>query len=719
MTSNNCIEITRADDGIVTLTIAMDGPANVINEAFIEDFAAAVAGLEAEEGLSGVIVTSGREHFVLGGDIDMLFALKPGDEARVFSMLTRLKDGKRRLERLPVPVVAALNGTALGGGYELALACNRRIAVDRADLRIGLPEVGLGLLPGGGGLVRLVQLLGLEAAMPFLLEGKRLAPAQALKAGLIDEVVPDTDALMARARAWIGEVAGDAEAAAQPWDRKGHRIPGGSANSPANAGKIAAGAAMLYRKTLGLQPAPAHILDVMVEAAGRLDLDSALRYESRRFVSLVNRPETKNMISALHYDMRRVARGEGRPAEIAPTQVKRLGVIGAGMMGHGIAWSAARTGLEVVLADRSPEDAARGVAACKALADKRVARGRMDRAEADAIVARIQPTAEPRDLAGCDMVIEAVFEKLDVKDAVLARHEPLLEAGAVWASNTSTLPITRLAESAQRPENFVGLHFFSPVDRMRLVEIIRGEKTSEETLARAFDFVRQIGKLPVLVRDAPGFFTSRVINTKAAEALEMVWEGLDPARIENLGRQAGFPVGMLTLVDEIGLTLPVDIFDTNVAMGLIRAEDDPTPGARALMREMAFTLDRKGKAAGGGFFDYRPDGGKTLWPGLARWRREGHAIPDADIRDRMLFRAVIESLRCLEEGVIEHACDGNIASLLGISAPMHTGGYIQFVNTYGLDRFVARCDELAAAYGPRFAAPDIARRHAETGEPIR
>ena len=718
MNGKDCIDYAHVPDGIVTLTVAMEGPANVINEAFIENFRNAVDRLENEKDLRGVILASGREHFALGGDIDMLFALKPGDEAHVMDLLSRLKDAKRRLERLPVPVVAAIGGTALGGGYELALACNRRIAVDRPGLRIGLPEVGLGLIPGGGGVVRLTQMLGLEAAMPFLLEGRQLTPAQALKAGLIDETVSDAGALLARARAWIEEVAGDAQAALQPWDRKGYRIPGGSANSPANAARIAVGAAMLYKKTLGLQPAPGHILDVMTEAAGRLDVDSALRYESRRFVSLVNRPETKNMISALHYDMRKVARGEGRPEGIAPAPVERLGVIGAGMMGHGIAWAAARAGIRVVLGDRTSEEAERGLAACRALAEKRVSRGRLSRSEAEAIIARIRPSADTGDLAGCDMIIEAVFEKLDVKDAVLARHEPVLDKDAVWASNTSTLPITRLARNARRPENFIGLHFFSPVDRMRLVEIITGEKTSEDTLARAYDFVAQIGKLPVLVKDSPGFFTSRVINTKAAEALEMVWEGLDPARIENLGRQAGFPVGMLTLVDEIGLTLPVDIFDTNVAMGLIRAEDDPTPGARALLREMAFTLGRKGKAAGGGFFDYHRNGRKSLWPGLARWRRAEHAIPDDDIRDRMLFRAVIESLRCLEDGVIGHACDGNIASLLGIGAPMHTGGYIQFVNTYGPERFVARCDELAAAYGPRFTAPGIARNHARTGEPI-
>ena len=698
-------------DGIVTITMDMDGPVNSMNAAFGPLFAEVADRLVAEDALAGVVITSAKETFFAGGDLKMLSSVKPGEEQGVFEMVEGIKASMRKLEKLPVPVVAAINGAALGGGFEICLACNRRIALDGRKVRVGQPEVSLGLLPGGGGCVRLTYLLGLEGAMPYLLEGRQLDAAGALKAGLVDETVAQAEDLLPRAKAWIKEVQGDAAAATQPWDTKGYRIPGGPSNAPANAAKIAGASAMLYKKTRGLLPAPVMILDIMVEAAGKVDFDTAMRYESRKFAALVPRPETKNMISAFFFDLNKVNNGASRPKDIPRAKVQKVGIIGAGMMGQGIAYSSAMAGIQVVLKDVSMEGAEKGKAYTEMLLNKRVQKGRMTEEKRDAVLALITPTTNTSDLAGCDLVIEAVFERIDVKDQVLAEHEAVLDESAVWGSNTSTLPISRLAKTAARPENFIGLHFFSPVDKMPLLEIIVGEKTSDETLARAFDYALQIRKTPIVVNDATGFYTSRTIGTKIYEAIEMVAEGLDPIRIDALGKAVGFPVGMLSLVDELKLHLLLDVHDTQIEMGLTKPEDQPNPAAMDLLREMVTTHQRRSRAEGGAFFDYS-DQGKTLWPGLAKWRKDGHEIPDQDIKDRMLFRPVIESLKCLEEGVLRNVADANIGSIMGIGAPAYTGGYVQFINTYGLDRFVARCEELAAKYGSRFAPPKILQDHA-------
>lgn len=701
----------KDSDGIVTITMDMDGPVNAMNADFGPLFADAVAKLEAEGGLTGVVISSAKDTFFAGGDLNMLLSVQPGEEQATFDMVEAIKASMRKLEKLPVPVVAAINGAALGGGYEICLACNRRIALDGRKVKIGLPEVSLGLLPGGGGVVRLTNLLGLQSAMPFLMEGRQVDAGGALKAGLIHETVSTVEELLPRAKAWIKDVQGDALAAVQPWDTKGYRLPGGVSNSPGNAAKISAASAMLYQKTRGLLPAPEKILDIMVEAAGRLDFDTALRYESRKFAALVPLPETKNMISAFFFSLNKVNSGASRPGGIAQSKISKVGIIGAGMMGQGIAYSSAMAGIEVVLKDVTMEGAEKGKAYTERLLNKRVEKGRATEEKRDAVLSLIKPTTDAAELSGCDLVIEAVFERVDIKDGVLAEHEDILAEGAVWGSNTSTLPITRLASSAKRPENFIGLHFFSPVDKMPLLEIIVGEKTSDETLAKAFDYALQIRKTPIVVNDSTGFYTSRTIGTKIYEAVEMVAEGLDPARIDALGRAVGFPVGLLSLLDELKLWLLLDVHDTQVGMGLMDHEGHPNLGALNLLRELVETHGRRSRAEGGAFFDYC-DAGKSLWPGLEKWRKEGHEIPDEDIKDRMLFRPVIESLKCLEEGVLRNVPDANIGSIMGIGAPVHTGGYVQFVNTYGLDRFVRRCEDLAAKYGSRFEPPQILREHA-------
>ncbi|MEY8838266.1 3-hydroxyacyl-CoA dehydrogenase NAD-binding domain-containing protein [Cribrihabitans sp. XS_ASV171] len=697
-------------DGVVTVTMDMDGPVNAMNAQFWPLFTETMDKLEAEDGLKGVIWTSAKDTFFAGGDLKMLKGIDKDGVQGLFDSVEATKAVMRRMEKQPVPHVAAINGAALGGGYEICLACSYRIAADNPKTKIGLPEVTLGLLPGGGGVVRLTYLLGLEAAMPFLLEGKQVGPEKAKAAGLIHEVVPAAD-LLSRAKDWILSVQGDAEAITQPWDAKGYKIPGGPSTAPKNMQRIAGAAAMLYKKTRGLMPAPAKILDIMTESAGKLDFDTALRYETRRFVSLTPLATTKNMIETLFFGMNKVNGGASRPKDIPPSKVERLGILGAGMMGQGIAYSAAMAGLPVVLKDVSLEAAERGKGYTAGILEKRVKRGQMTEEQASDVLARITPTDKAEDIRGCDLIIEAVFEQIDVKDKVLAEHEALLAEGGFWGSNTSTLPITRLATGSACPENFVGLHFFSPVDKMPLLEIIAGEKTSDETLARAFDFARQIRKTPIIVGDSTGFYTSRTIGAKIIEAVELVAEGHDPVRVDTLSRLTGMPTGMLSLLDEVQIKLVVDIYDTQVEMGLLDPEKEQNPKARAMLAEMRGQHSRHGRATGKGFYDYSPEG-KTIWPGLEAWRKPEAKISDQDIKDRILFRAVLESLRCLEEGVLRSVADGNVGSILGIGAPVHTGGYIQFVNTYGLDRFVARCEELSAKYGERFTPPSILREHA-------
>jgi 3-hydroxyacyl-CoA dehydrogenase/enoyl-CoA hydratase/3-hydroxybutyryl-CoA epimerase len=695
----------KDDSNVVTITMDMEGPVNLMNAEFAPLLAKTMEKLESEEYLTGVILGSAKKTFFAGGDLRWLSSIEAGDEQQFFEGIESMKAIMRRLERLPVPVVAAINGTALGGGFEICLCCNHRIAWNDRSVKLGQPEVALGLLPGAGGVVRMTHLLGLEAAMPYLVEGRQVSSEEALAAGLIDGTVDHLDKLHKRARSWINEIQHEPDAAKQPWDRVGYKIPGGSSNSARIAPRIGVASAMLFKKTRGLLPAPECILDVMVEA-GRMDFDAALRIESRKFAGLITRAETKNLINAFFFDMNKVKGGANRPKEFSVSKVKKLGIIGAGMMGQAIAFVAAVAGIKVVLKDVSLEAAKDGKRYSKRLCEKRVEKRQMTTEESASALTLILPTADVEDLEGCDLIIEAVFERIDLKEQVLIETEGMLAEGGIWASNTSTLPITRLSAKAKKPTNVLGLHFFSPVEKMPLIEIIVGQETSKETLARGFDFARQIKKTPIVVNDSVGFFTSRTIGTKIDEANQMVAEGLDPVRIESMGRAVGFPVGMLALHDEVSLSLSLDIYDNQIKMGLRKEAADQTPEGRSLLRAMVTQHNRPGRKAGKGFYDYA-ENEKSLWAGLERWRKEEHFIPDQDIKDRMLFRAVIESLKCLEEGVLRSVADGNIGSILGIGAPAWTGGYIQFVNTYGREQFIDRCRELQIEYGERFAPPAI------------
>ncbi len=718
MNEPTTIRYERSDNGVVTLVL--DDPAqsaNTMNDAFKASLTAVADRLEAEkEQIRGVIFTSAKKTFFAGGDLRDLIKATPADAQRVLDAGLTVKRDLRRIETLGVPVVAALNGAALGGGYEIALACHHRVALDAPGSKIGLPEVTLGLLPGGGGVTRAVRLLGItDALLKVLLQGTQYDPRRALEAGLVHEVAADADEMVAKARAFI-----DAHPqSCQPWDVKGYRIPGGTPADPRFAANLPAFPATLRKQTGGAPyPAPRAILAAAVEGA-QVDFETAQVIEARYFTELVTGQTAKNMIQAFFFDLQAVNSGRSRPRDVPPRTVRKVAVLGAGMMGAGIAYACAKAGIEVVLKDVSAENAAKGKAYSAGLLDKALAKGRTTEAKRDALLARITPTADVADLAGCDAVIEAVFEDPALKHKVFQEIQHVVAPDALLCSNTSTLPITVLAEGVERPVDFVGLHFFSPVDKMPLVEIIKGERTGDEALARAFDLVRQIRKTPIVVNDSRGFFTSRVIGRFINEGVAMVGEGVPAASVEQAAAQAGYPAKVLSLMDELTLTLPRKIREES-RRAVEEAGGTWTPHpADAVIDRMVDEFGRTGRSGGAGFYDYA-DGKRTgLWPGLAEHFGRGDAgIPFADMKERMLFSEALDTVRCLEEGVLTSVADANIGSILGIGFPGWTGGALQYINGYegGLPGFVARARELEAAYGERFAPPALLLAKAEKGE---
>jgi 3-hydroxyacyl-CoA dehydrogenase/enoyl-CoA hydratase/3-hydroxybutyryl-CoA epimerase len=689
------IRYERDADGIVTLTL--DDPnqsANTMNDDYVSSMTATMDRLEAaKDEITGVIVTSAKATFFAGGDLDLMIRATPADAGRLTANVNRIKRDLRRLEKFGRPVVAAINGAALGGGLEIALACHHRIVLDTRGTRLGFPEVTLGLLPGAGGVTRTVRMLGLQdALMNVLLTGRQFKAADAVAAGLAHEVAATPADMLDAARAWIAAN----PSATAPWDRPGYKIPGGTPSTPALAAQLPAFPANLRKQLKGASlPAPEAILSAAVEGA-QVDFDTASLIETRYLVSLLTGQIAKNMIGAFFFDMKAVNSGASRPAaDVAPTG--RVAVLGAGMMGAGIAYVCAKAGLPVVLKDVSDEAAARGKAHSEKLVSSAVGKGRMTAEAGEALLARITATGDVAALAGCDAVIEAVFENADLKRRVFAEVEPVLAAGALLASNTSTLPITDLASGVSRPGDFVGMHFFSPVDKMPLLEIVVGDKTSDEAVARAFDLGRKIGKTAIVVRDSRGFFTSRVIGTFIEEAIGMLAEGVPAASIEHAALQAGYPTGPLALADEVSLTLMRHIRHSSIAAG---ATLRPT-AAHGIVDDLVDAHSRGGRAAGAGFYDYADGTRGRLWPGLAgRVTDTGRAIPLADLKDRMLFIEAIESLKCREEGVLRNDPDGNIGSILGIGYPAWTGGVLRFVTQH--PDFDTRANELADRYGDRF-----------------
>jgi 3-hydroxyacyl-CoA dehydrogenase/enoyl-CoA hydratase/3-hydroxybutyryl-CoA epimerase len=600
-------------------------------------------------------------------------------------------------------VVAAINGAALGGGWEIALACHHRIALDNSSVQLGLPEVTLGLLPGGGGVVRMVRLLGLEKALPYLAEGKKVRPDAALKAGLIHQLASDKDDLLVKARAWIAAN----PSAVQPWDVKGYKIPGGTPSSPNVAQMLAIAPSVLRDKTKGCFPAPEKIMCAAVEGA-QVDFDTAQIIEARYFTELTTGQVAKNMIGTFWFQLNEINAGGSRPQGFEPYVTKKVGVLGAGMMGAGIAYVSAVAGIEVVLKDVSIEGAEKGKDYSVKLLEKKVGRGQMSADKRDGILARIKPTVSDADFAGCDLIIEAVFEDRDLKANVTAAAERAALSDAVIASNTSTLPITGLAAAVQKQDKFIGLHFFSPVDKMPLVEIIKGEYTSDEALARGFDYVMQIKKTPIVVNDSRGFFTSRVFGTFTNEGLAMLGEGVSAAMIENEARKASMPVGPLAISDEVSMSLMNHIRQQTIKDLAAEGKQIPAHPAYAVIDMMLNEYKRPGKTAGAGFYDYPAGGKKHLWPELkARFEKADAQISQVDVRDRILFIQALETVRCLEEGVLKSVADANIGSIFGIGFAAWTGGALQFINQYGVQDFVARAQYLAEQYGERFLPPAL------------
>ncbi|RII12262.1 Fatty acid oxidation complex subunit alpha [Streptomyces sp. YIM 130001] len=718
-TEPTTIRWEQDETGVVTLVLDdPDQSANTMNQAFKASLTAVTDRLEAErDSVRGVIFTSAKKTFFAGGDLRELIAVTPETAQFAFEAGQGIKRDLRRIETLGKPVVAAINGAALGGGYEIALACHHRVALDGSSTKIGLPEVTLGLLPAGGGVTRTVRLLGIaDALLKVLLQGTQYNPKRALDNGLIHEVAADRDELLAKARAFI-----DANPEAQqPWDQPGYRIPGGTPANPKFAANLPAFPANLKKQTNGAPyPAPRNILAAAVEGS-QVDFETAGTIEARYFTELVSGQTSKNMTQAFFFDLQAVNSGANRPKDVEPRKVTKVAVLGAGMMGAGIAYSCARAGIEVVLKDVSAEAAARGKAYSEKLCAKAVGRGRTTQDKADALLARITPATDPQDVAGCDAVIEAVFEDPSLKHKVFQEIQDVVAPDALLCSNTSTLPITSLSEGVSRPADFIGLHFFSPVDKMPLVEIIKGERTSQGALARAFDLVRQINKTPIVVNDSRGFFTSRVIGQFMNEGVAMVGEGIEPASVEQAAAQAGYPAKVLSLMDELTLTLPRKI--RNESKRAVEEAGGTWPGhpAEAVIDRMVDEFGRPGRSGGAGFYEYGEDGKRAgLWPGLREhFTRDGAGISFEDMKERMLFSEALDSVRLVEEGVLTSVADANIGSILGIGFPAWTGGVLQYINGYegGPTGFVARARELAERYGDRFLPPALLVEKAEKGE---
>jgi 3-hydroxyacyl-CoA dehydrogenase/enoyl-CoA hydratase/3-hydroxybutyryl-CoA epimerase len=705
-------------DGIVVLTL--DDPnqsANTMNRDYASSMEATVARLEAEkDDITGVVITSAKKTFFAGGDLKDMIEAKADQAKDGFDFIQGIKAQFRRLETLGKPVVAAINGAALGGGLEIALACHHRIAADVKGSQLGLPEVTLGLLPGAGGVTRTVRLLGIQnALLGVLLQGQRHKPAKALEIGLVHELVGSVDELLPKAKEWIKAN----PEAAQPWDVKGYKIPGGTPSHPAFAANLPAFPANLRKQLKGANmPAPRAILSAAIEGA-QVDIDTAFTIESRYLIELLSGQVAKNMIKAFFFDLQHINSGGSRPDGYEKFTARKVGVLGAGMMGAGIAYVCARGGMEVILKDVSQEAADKGKDYSVKLFDKAVSRGKVTREKADETLALIKPTARPEDLAGCDLVIEAVFESTELKHKVFAEIEHIVAPDALLGSNTSTLPITGLAEGVKRQEDFIGLHFFSPVDKMPLLEIIVGDKTSDATLAKAFDVAQQIKKTPIVVNDSRGFFTSRVIGTFINEAIAMVAEGVNPQSVEQAGSQAGYPAPPLQLMDELTLTLPQKIRKETKAAVLAEGGTWVDHASEPLVDRMVDEFERKGRSSGAGFYSYVDGKRDGLWQGLyEHFTKDGYEIPFEDMKERMLFAEALETVKCFDEGVLRSVPDANIGSIMGIGFPPWTGGVIQYINGYegGVAGFVARARELAERYGDHFLPPASLVAKAEKGE---
>jgi 3-hydroxyacyl-CoA dehydrogenase/enoyl-CoA hydratase/3-hydroxybutyryl-CoA epimerase len=701
------------DEGIALLTIDVPGrPMNVLTPQLQSELAAAIEHIAATPQITGAIITSGKSNaFVAGADLKFL--------ATAYERGTTAKDGAlwsqalsaifRRLETCGKPIAAAVNGLALGGGLELVLACHYRVLADNPKAVLGTPEVTVGLLPGAGGTQRLPRLIGIEKALPLLTLGTPVKPTDALQLGMVHELAP-ADQVVARAREWL-RAKPDAVA---PWDRKGYSVPGGAGIQ--TSGKLSltftTATSLTAKVTQHNYPAPVAILSTVFEGT-QLPIDAGLRIESKYFGQLISGPVARNIMRTMFINKGAAEKLARRPAGVPKSTVKKLGVLGAGMMGSGIAYVSAVAGMDVVLLDSTLEAAEKGRSYSSAIFRKDIERGRSTQEKADAVLARITATTDYAALADCDLVIEAVFESRPIKAKVTQSAEGVIPQTAVFASNTSTLPISGLADASQRPAQFIGIHFFSPVDKMPLVEIIVGSKTNEATIARALDYVGQLRKVPIVVHDSRGFYTSRCFGTYSYEGQQMLSEGIDPALIENAGKMAGMPVGPLAVTDEVSLELQYSVIN--------QAREDlgdkfQDPIAWPVLKHFVEDLKRPGRRGGAGFYDYPAGGKKRLWPGLRTEYPSRGEFSVEEARKRLLFVQALEAARCYEEGVVTSPAEADLGSVLGWGFPAYTGGTLSFIDTMGPAKFVAECQRLARKYGERFKPPRALLRRAKSGE---
>jgi len=729
-------------DGIATITWDMPGRTmNVLNEASMTAYAEALDKALKDEAVKGIILASGKADFIAGADLDMILNLDTSDAAKVMDQFSQLQKMFRRQETGGKPMVAAINGTALGGGFEICLACHHRIAAANPRAKVGQPEVKIGLLPGAGGTQRIPRLIGVMNAAPILLEGKDLPVETAKSMGLIHDVVP-ADQLLAKAKEWLMAPAGEQVVpeyagkgakpidgrAVQPWDRKGFKVPGfpgGQVWSPVGVQTFIGGNAMIAGKTNGVYPAPKAIMSCVYEGL-QLPFDSALRVETRYFVSLLRDPVAKSMIRTLFFGLQEANKLARRPKDVPKQEYSKIGIIGAGLMGAGIATVSVQAGLDIVLVDRDQASADKGKAHIAGELGKLVKRGRLAQDKADALLAKVTSTPDFAALKGCQLVIEAVFENREVKAEATKKAEAELASDAVFASNTSTLPITGLAEASARPKNFIGLHFFSPVEKMPLVEIIVGKKTSPETLARSMDFVQKIRKTPIVVNDSRGFFTSRVCGTFISEGHRLLTEGVPAAMIENCARLAGMPVGPLALNDEVAIDLSWKIMDQSRRDAEAAGKKYDASGTEDILELMVKKLERFGRKNGKGFYEYPADGKKRLWPELAQHfppnpdllygEGEAKRAKEDEIKKRLLYVQAVDTARCLEAKVLTAPQDGDVGSIMGLGFAPQTGGAISLIDQVGVKQFVTECNQFAKKYGPQFKVPKLLRDMAAKGE---